>query len=139
MLDKSLFRSELFRILGEADAQRFLTTLHFTSRTKGRLFYWQEKMLGKLSSELSIPPLSFEDALGLLNYCYLHGDELVEGSAPIVYGTFASAESTNSKHRHQIYAISSVRGPCWVEEATHRTVFYCPTCRQVEKQLTVRA
>ncbi len=138
MLDKSLFRSELFRILGEADAQRFLTTLHFTSRTKGRLFYWQEKMLEKLSSELSMPPLSFEDALSLLNYCYLHGDELVEGSAPIVYGTFASAEST-IKQRHQIYAISSVRGPCWVEEATHRTVFYCPTCRQVEKQLTVRA
>ena len=68
-----------------------------------------------------------------LNYCYVHNDELLEDTVPILYGTKVPKRMDDaSAHRANTYPNANfvVDGPCWVEEATHAKVQFCPSCRK---------
>lgn len=66
-------------------------------------------------------------------FCELHNLQLIEGAAPIIYGTVYAKDHDNetevpSKHP---FANAFVYGSCWVEKQTHANVHYCPTCREI--------
>lgn len=63
--------------------------------------------------------------------CSLHNIPLVEGVAPILYGTFIpNSEHQATEVSSHPFANSVVRRPCWVENETHAKVIYCPACRE---------
>lgn len=117
-------------LFGDADAARFLLTLHRQSSASGRLYYWQEKMLAGLSSE-GYDIRTLEEALTAFNHCHVHDAELVAGEVPIRYGTWAPPQADEVRRSDAMWPFANVEvfGPCWVEEARQRSVMFCSGCR----------
>lgn len=119
-------------MFGDERTKRFVLELHGRSRSLGRLMFWQESMLDEFCLRCGVAPLDFPGVLGAFNVCPVHHQELVEGTAPIVYGTPRRPGKAEIEYAQNVYPFAEmmVAGPCWSGAETEASVIYCPACRE---------
>ncbi|MBB3641926.1 hypothetical protein [Variovorax atrisoli] len=119
-------------IHGAERTAKFLLVLHRNSVAIGRLYYWQKKMLSAFSFATGIKIESLEDALQAFGICPVHEEELQSERVPIFYGTRRPLSPEAVSHADQIHPFVNLAayGPCWAEQATHKTVSFCSACRE---------
>ena len=118
-------------IFGEAEAIKFLLALHRQSAEMNRLYFWQEQMLSRYSSETGIEVRTLDEALSAFNLCHVHGHTLMTDKVSIQYGTRRPPSEAEVKLSSEKYPFANLKayGPCWVEKKTHKDVTYCSGCR----------
>lgn len=117
---------------GDERTKKFVLELHRRSRSLGRLMFWQESMLDEFFLQGGVAPLDFPGVLDAFNVCPVHHLELVEGTAPIVYGTPKRLGKAELEHAENVYPFAGmmVVGSCWGGTETEASVFYCSACRE---------
>ena len=116
---------------GEDSYRRFVVELLGPCQARGRLRWWQEQMLEPVRTALGLDEFQFADVTTMFRHCPVHGSELQEESVPIAYGTRKPAPKDELDIASRLFPFAHERayGPCWVEKATHRRVYFCPGCR----------
>jgi len=126
-MDKKLLRCAFEDRFGFEKTRNFLLSYH----QKGQLLFWQEEMLETFCQENKIEPLSIDECRELFGYCYVHGEELQKGMAPILYGYHKRKTEEEILHIQENYPFANcwVYGSCCVEKETAQEVNFCPACR----------
>lgn len=121
----------LCSLFGDAQAAKFLLTLHRQSVALKRLYFWQEQMLSRLCSETGRDIRTLEQALDAFSLCHVHDAALMADEVPIRYGTRKPPSPDEVQQSDKLWPFANVvaYGPCWVEKATRKSVIFCSGCR----------
>lgn len=134
-MDCQTVRAKFELFAGTGKYRKFVLALN--EQSAKRLRFWQEQLWEPFRADHNLDARSFDELRALFRYCHIHGNDLDAGVVPVVYGTQRprSDNEINRELDQYPYARPFVRGPCWIEEATEVSVFYCSQCRTVLAEL----
>lgn len=131
MISSEAIRHAMRDAHGAETYRRFVVELLGSCQTRGRLRWWQEQLLAPVQAALGLEKVGFSEVTMMFRHCPVRWQDLQEDSVPIVYGTRKPASQEDLEVAGQQFPFAHERayGPCWVEKATHRQVFFCTACR----------